>query len=225
MNNFIAHILVVDDDDGIRSLIKQYLNENNFLVTTSNSAENAREKVLVIKFDLIVLDVMMPGKSGLDFIKENKSEIDTPIILLTAKGEAEDRVGGLEMGADDYLPKPFEPKELTLRIKNILDKTKRNDMKRIIIFNNIKIDLNKLLIVKNDSVFKINNTEKIILEKMINNPGKTFSRESIGKLIDLDKERSIDVIITRLRKKIELDPKNPKYLQTLRGAGYVLWIE
>jgi|UniRef100_UPI0040494E5C two-component system, OmpR family, phosphate regulon response regulator OmpR len=225
MNNFIAHILVVDDDDGIRSLIKQYLNENNFLVTTSNSAENAKEKVSIIKFDLIVLDVMMPGKSGLDFIKENKSEIDTPIILLTAKGEAEDRVGGLEIGADDYLPKPFEPKELTLRIKNILNKTKKNDLKRIITFDNIKIDLNKLLITKNDHEFKINNTEKIILEKMINNPGKTFSRESIGKLIDLEKERSIDVIITRLRKKIELDPKNPKYLQTLRGAGYVLWIE
>jgi two-component system phosphate regulon response regulator OmpR len=225
MNNFIAHILVVDDDDGIRSLIKQYLNENNFLVTTSNSAENAKEKVSIIKFDLIVLDVMMPGKSGLDFIKENKSEIDTPIILLTAKGEAEDRVGGLEIGADDYLPKPFEPKELTLRIKNILNKTKKNDVKRIITFDNIKIDLNKLLITKNDHEFKINSTEKIILEKMINNPGKTFSRESIGKLIDLEKERSIDVIITRLRKKIELDPKNPKYLQTLRGAGYVLWIE
>ena len=225
MNDFIAHILVVDDDDGIRSLIKQYLNENNFLVTTSNSAENAKEKVSIIKFDLIVLDVMMPGKSGLDFIKENKSEIDTPIILLTAKGEAEDRVGELEIGADDYLPKPFEPKELILRIKNILNKTKKNDLKRIITFDNIKIDLNKLLITKNDHEFKINNTEKIILEKMINNPGKTFSRESIGKLIDLEKERSIDVIITRLRKKIELDPKNPKYLQTLRGAGYVLWIE
>ena len=225
MNDFIAHILVVDDDDGIRSLIKQYLNENNFLVTTSNSAENAKEKVSIIKFDLIVLDVMMPGKSGLDFIKENKSEIDTPIILLTDKGEAEDRVGGLEIGADDYLPKPFEPKELILRIKNILNKTKKNDLKRIITFDNIKIDLNKLLITKNDHEFKINNTEKIILEKMINNPGKTFSRESIGKLIDLEKERSIDVIITRLRKKIELDPKNPKYLQTLRGAGYVLWIE
>jgi two-component system phosphate regulon response regulator OmpR len=168
---------------------------------------------------------MMPGKSGLDFIMENKSNIDTPIILLTAKGETEDRVSGLEIGADDYLPKPFEPKELVLRIKNILNKTKKNDLKRIITFDNIKIDLNKLLIIKNDSEFKINNTEKIILEKMINNPGKTFSRESIGKLIDLDKERSIDVIITRLRKKIELDPKNPKYLQTLRGAGYVLWIE
>jgi two-component system, OmpR family, phosphate regulon response regulator OmpR len=225
MNDFVAHILVVDDDEGIRSLIKQYLNENNFLVTTSNSAENAEEKISIIKFDLIVLDIMMTGKSGLDFIKQNKSKIDTPIILLTAKGEAENRVEGLEIGADDYLPKPFEPKELILRIKNILNKTKRNDEKRIITFDNIKIDLNKLLIIKNDIEYKINNTEKTILEKMINNPGKTFSREDIGKLTDLDKERSIDVIITRLRKKIEMDPKNPKYLQTLRGAGYVLWIE
>ena len=225
MNNFIAHILVVDDDDGIRSLVKQYLNENNFLVTTSNSAENAEEKILIIKFDLIVLDVMMTGKSGLEFIKDNKLKINTPIILLTAKGEAEDRVGGLEIGADDYLPKPFEPKELILRIKNILNKTKKSDQKRIINFDNIKIDLNKLLIIKNEKEFKINNTEKIILEKMINSPGKTFSREDIGKLTDLDKERSIDVIITRLRKKIETDPKNPKYLQTLRGVGYVLWIE
>jgi len=225
MNDFIAHILVVDDDDGIRSLVKQYLNENNFLVTTSNSAENAEEKILIIKFDLIVLDIMMTGKNGLEFIKDNKSKIDTPIILLTAKREAQDRVGGLEIGADDYLPKPFEPKELTLRIKNILNKTKKNYQKRIIEFDNIKIDLNKLLIIKNENEFKINNTEKIILQKMINNPGKTFSREDIGKLIDLDKERSIDVIITRLRKKIEIDPKNPKYLQTLRGMGYVLWIE
>ena len=225
MNDFLAHILVVDDDEGIRSLIKQYLNENNFLVTTSDSAENAEEKISIIKFDLIVLDVMMTGKSGLDFIKQNKSKIDTPIILLTAKGEAENRVEGLELGADDYLPKPFEPKELSLRIKNILNKTKRSDEKRIITFDNIKIDLNKLLIIKNNTEFKINSTEKIILEKMINNPGKTFSREDIGKLTDLDKERSIDVIITRLRKKIEIDPKNPKYLQTLRGAGYVLWIE
>jgi len=225
MNDFIAHILVVDDDDGIRSLVKQYLNENNFLVTTSNSAENAEEKVSIIKFDLIVLDVMMAGKSGLEFIKDNKLKINTPIILLTAKGEIEDRVGGLEIGADDYLSKPFEPKELTLRIKNILNKTKKNDQKRIIEFDNIKIDLNKLLIIKNKSECKINNTEKIILKKMVNNPGKTFSREEIGRLINLDKERSVDVIITRLRKKIENNPKNPKYLQTLRGVGYVLWIE
>jgi len=225
MNNFIAHILVVDDDDGIRSLVKQYLNKNNFLVTTADSAENAIEKISIVKFDLIVLDVMMPGKNGLEFIQENKKKIDTPIILLTAKGETNDRVEGLEIGADDYLSKPFEPKELILRIKNILTKTKTNNQKRVIVFDNIKIDLNKLLILKDTSEFKINNTEKIILEKMINKPGKTFSREDIGQLIDLDKERSIDVIITRLRKKIETDPKNPKYLQTLRGMGYVLWIE
>ena len=225
MDKFQAHILLVDDDEGIRSLVKKYLNENNFLVTTADSAENASERVKIIKFDLIILDIMMSGKSGLDFINDHKKDLDTPIILLTAKGEASERVEGLELGADDYLAKPFEPKELILRIKNILTKTIKTDQKRIIEFENVKIDLNKLLIIKNKKEFKINNTEKIILEKMINNPGNTFSRESIGQLINLDKERSIDVIITRLRKKIEIDPKNPKFLQTIRGAGYVLWIE
>jgi len=225
MNKFIAHILVVDDDDGIRSLLNQYLTDNNFLVTTANNAEDAAEKIFIIKFDLIILHVMMPGKSGLEFTHEYKNKINTPIILLTAKGSANERIVGLEVGADDYLPKPFEPKELVLRVKNIINKTKINNQKRIIKFDNVKIDLNKLLIIQNNKEFKINNTEKIILEKMINEPGKTFSRKVIGKLIDLSKERSIDVIITRLRKKIEMDPKKPKYLQTLRGSGYVLWIE
>ena len=225
MDNFIAHILVVDDDHGIRSLVKKYLNENNFLVTTANSAEDALDKINIVNFDLIILDIMMPGKSGLEFIKENKKRLETPIILLTAKGEAVDRITGLEIGADDYLPKPFEPKELLLRIKNIVEKTQINNQRKIVDFKNIKIDLNKQLILRNNEEFKINNTEKTILEKMINNPGKTFSREDIGIIIDLDKERSIDVIITRLRKKIEIDPKNPKFLQTIRGAGYVLWIE
>ena len=225
MNKFEAHILVVDDDDGIRNLVKKYLNENNFLVTTANNAEDAEEKVKVIKFDLIVLDIMMPGESGLDFISKNKDKYNTPVILLTAKGEASERVEGLEVGADDYLPKPFEPKELTLRIRNILNKTKSKNIKRVIEFDNIRIDLNKFIIHKDDKEFKINNTEKIILEKMINSPGETFSRNYIGNLINIDKERSVDVIITRLRKKIELDPKNPKYLQTIRGTGYVLWIE
>ena len=225
MDKFIAHILVVDDDDGIRSLVKKYLNENNFLVTTSGNSENAMEKIKIIKFDLIILDIMMPGKSGLEFIKDNKNKLDTPIILLTAKGETIERVEGLEVGADDYLSKPFEPKELILRIKNILNKTLKTDQRRIIEFENVNIDLNKLLIIKNNKEFKINSTEKTILEKMINNPGKTFSREDIGQLINLDKERSIDVIITRLRKKIEIDPKNPRFLQTIRGAGYVIWIE
>ena len=225
MDSFVAHILVVDDDEGIRNLVKKYLNENNYLVTTANSAEAAFEKIQIIKFDLIILDIMMPGKSGLEFIKENQKKLDTPVILLTAKGEANERVEGLEVGADDYLPKPFEPKELILRIQNIIQKTKKSDQKRVIQFENIKIDLNKQLIIKKNTEYKINNTEKKILEKMINNPGKTFSREDIGILTELDKERSIDVIITRLRKKIEIDPKNPKFLQTIRGAGYVLWIE
>ena len=225
MKNFKAHILVVDDDDGIRNLVKQYLDQNNFLVSTAKSAEDALEKVKIIKFDLIVLDIMMPGKSGLEFTTENKKKIDTPIILLTAKGEASERVEGLEVGADDYLAKPFEPKELVLRIDNILNKTKKEDQKRVIEFGSIKIDLNKQFIYRDNQSLKINNTEKIILERMINTPGKIFKREEIGNLIDLDKERSIDVIITRLRKKIEENPKSPKYLQTIRGEGYVLWIK
>ena len=225
MDKFIAHILVVDDDEGIRSLLKKYLNEKKYLVSTASNAENALEKIKIMKFDLIILDIMMPGKSGLDFLNQNKEHINTPVILLTAKGEPNERIQGLEMGADDYLPKPFEPKELDLRIKNIINKTTQSNLKRIIEFENIKIDLNKQIIFQNNSEFKINNTEKIILERMINNPGKIFARDEIGKLIDLEKERSIDVIITRLRKKIEIDPKNPKFLQTIRGAGYVLWIE
>ena len=225
MENYKAHILVVDDDDGIRELVKQFLNKNNYLVTTAKSSEDALEKVKIVKFDLIVLDIMMPGKSGLEFTNENKKKLDTPIILLTAKREASERVEGLEIGADDYLAKPFEPKELILRINNILNKTKNDDLKRIIEFGSIKIDLNKLFIYRNRQSLKINKTEKKILEKMINSPGKIFKREEIGSLIDLDKERSIDVIITRLRKKIEENPKSPKYLQTIRGEGYVLWIE
>ena len=225
MNNYEAHILVVDDDDGIRNLVKQYLNQNNFLVTTAHDAEDAQNKVEIIKFDLVVLDIMMPGKSGLDFISENKTKLFTPIILLTAKGEPSERIEGLEIGADDYLPKPFEPKELILRIKNILSKSKKQKLKRIIEFETIKIDLDKLYITKESKQFKINNTEKIILEKMINSPGEIITRQTIGKMIKIDKERSVDVIITRLRKKIEDDPKNPKFLQTIRGEGYVLWIQ
>ena len=132
MENYKAHILVVDDDDGIRELVKQFLNQNNYLVTTAKNSEDALDKVKIIKFDLIILDIMMPGKSGLEFTNENKKKLDTPIILLTAKGETSDRIEGLEIGADDYLSKPFEPKELILRINNILNKTKTENFKRII---------------------------------------------------------------------------------------------
>tara|TARA_B100000513_G_scaffold53873_1_gene20472 strand:+ start:613 stop:1290 length:678 start_codon:yes stop_codon:yes gene_type:complete len=225
MSNFIAHILVVDDDDRIRNLVKDFLSQNKYLISTSANAEDAQKKINLIEFDLIVLDIMMPGMSGLEFISLNKKKIVTPILLLTARGDAEDRIKGFETGADDYLAKPFEPKELLLRIKSILNRTKSINKKRVIEFENVKIDLNKLFIIKNNKQHKINNTEKIILEKMINSPGETFSREIIGNLIKVDKERSVDVIITRLRKKIEIEPKNPKYLQTIRGKGYVLWIE
>ena len=220
-----THLLVVDDDERIRLLLQKYLIRNDFLVSTARDAAHARRLLIGLEFDMIILDVMMPGEDGVSLTEDLRRTANIPILLLTAKNEIDDRIAGLEAGADDYLAKPFEPKELLLRIKNILDKTKKIDQKRVIEFENIKIDLNKQLIFKNKTEYKINNTEKIILEKMINNPGKTFERLEIGKLIDLDKERSIDVIITRLRKKIELDPKNPKFLQTIRGAGYVLWIE
>ena len=224
MDDFLAHILVVDDDEGIRSLVKKYLNENKYLITTANSAEDAYEKIKIIKYDIIILDIMMQGQSGIEFTINFRNELNTPIILLTAKGQPDDRIEGLETGADDYLSKPFEPKELLLRIKNILNKTQNRETRKIK-FDNIEIDLNKSQIVRDGKEYKINNSERKILDKMIGSPGETFSREDIGKLINLEKERSVDVIITRLRKKIEIDPKNPKYLQTIRGAGYVLWIE
>jgi len=223
MDKYLAHILVVDDDDRIRELVKQYLLENKYLVTTAKDAFDAKNKIEIIKFDLIVLDIMMPKKSGLELTSEIKKEIDLPIILLTAKGETSERVTGLEFGADDYLSKPFEPKELLLRIRNILSKTlQKNNVSKISIGNS-NLDLNKLIINKNGKKYKINNTEKLILQKMIQSSGKVFSREEIGKLININKERSIDVIITRLRQKIETDSKNPQYLQTIRGSGYVLW--
>ncbi len=225
MNNFDTHILVVDDDEEIRELVKEYLKKNKYLVTTAKDAEDAQNKVRFVKFDLIILDIMMPGKSGLEFTRDNKNHLNTPIILLTAKGEPAERVTGLETGADDYLAKPFEPKELILRINNILNKTKTKFTKRLIEFGDVKIDLNKLIIKKNSIEYKINNTEKSILEEMINSPGKIFSRQNISSIINIEKERSIDVIITRLRKKIESNPKKSKYLQTIRGEGYVLWIE
>ena len=219
------HILVVDDDDRIRELIKQYLNENSFIVSTAENASDANQKLSHFQFDLIVLDVMMPGQSGFELTKEIKKQSDLPVILLTAKGEVENRIKGLEFGADDYLGKPFEPKELLLRINNIINKSKRIDLKDINQVGEAKIDLNKMNIKLKEKEFKINSAEKKVLIEMISNPGKTYSREKMGKIASISQERSIDVLITRLRQKIEIDPKNPKYLQTIRGSGYVLWIK
>ncbi len=225
MNKTIPHILIVDDDDRIRELVKQYLEENNFIITTARDAFDAKKKINIIKFDIMILDIMMPGESGLSLTKYIKEKNPTPIILLTAKGEARDRIEGLELGADDYLGKPFEPKELLLRINNILNKVKKVNLPEKISIGNTLVDLKKLNIRINDKIKKINPQEKKILEKMIESPGKIFSREDIGKIINISKERTIDVMITRLRHKIEFNPKNPKYLQTIRGSGYVLWIE
>ncbi len=219
------HILVVDDDDRIRELVKEYLDDNGFIVSTGNSAEEAKIRLQYFKFDLIVLDVMMPGQSGFELTQEIKKKSHVPIILLTAKGEVENRIHGLELGADDYLGKPFEPKELLLRIKNIIKKSKKIDLNKINQIGEAKVDLNKMSIQLKNKVSKINNSEKKVLIEMLANPGKTYSRTEIGEISNISQERSIDVMITRLRQKIELNPKNPKYLQTIRGSGYVLWIE
>jgi two-component system phosphate regulon response regulator OmpR len=225
MKKIKYHILVVDDDDRIRELVQEYLKDNEFVVSTSNSAEEAKIKLGYFKFDLIVLDVMMPGQNGFDLTKEIKKNSNVPIILLTAKGEVESRIEGLELGADDYLSKPFEPKELLLRIKNIIKKNNKIDLNKINKIGEAKIDLNRMSIQLKEKIKKINNTEKKVLIEMLANPGKTYSRLQIGKISNISQERSIDVMITRLRQKIEADPKNPKYLQTIRGAGYVLWIK
>ena len=224
MEKIKYHILVVDDDDRIRELVKEYLNDNGFIVSTGNDADEAKIKLNYFKFDLIVLDVMMPGQNGFELTKEIKKNSNVPIILLTAKGEVENRIQGLELGADDYLGKPFEPKELLLRIKNIVKKNKKINIGKISKIGQAKIDLNKMSIQLKNKINKINNTEKKVLIEMLANPGKTYSRMQIGKISNIAQERSIDVMVTRLRQKIEINPKNPKYLQTIRGSGYVLWI-
>ena len=226
MDNPKIHILIVDDDDKIRELLKQYLKINNFLVSTAIDATDAEEKLKIVKFDLAIIDIMMPGKDGLQLTKEIRETIDLPIILLTAKGESEDRIKGLEVGAEDYLPKPFEPKELLLRIKNIIKRIKKNNsIITPVKIGKANINLKKMEIQKDKKITKINASEKTLLENMISSAGKIFSREEISKITHLTQERSIDVLVTRLRQKIEPDPKNPKYLQTVRGTGYVLWLD
>ena len=213
MENKKNHILVVDDDDRIRNLLKDYLTENRYVVSTAENAKQAKEKIEYIKFDIMILDVMMPGQDGYELTKEIKKKIKIPIILLTAKGEVENRIKGLELGADDYIGKPFEPKELLLRVKNVIDKNKKIDLKSKYNIGNAEIDLNKMTVNLNNKIKKINSAEKKVLYEMLSNPGTTFSREEIGKISGIGQERSIDVMITRLRQKLEVNPKS------------VLWIE
>ena len=225
MVNNKLHILVVDDDDRIRDLLKDFLSENSYIVSTAENAEQAKKKMEYFKFDIIILDVMMPGQNGFELTQDIKKKLKVPIILLTAKGEVESRIKGLELGADDYIGKPFEPKELLLRIKNIIKNNNKIDLNLKYTVGEAEIDLNKMVIKLSKKNKKINNSEKKVLVEMLANPGKTYSRETIGKISGISQERSIDVMITRLRQKLEFNPKNPKYLQTIRGSGYVLWIE
>ena len=219
------HILIVDDDNGIRNLLKDYLSENDYIVSTAENAEQAKEKLNFLKFDIIILDVMMPGQNGYDLTEDIKKNIKVPVILLTAKGEVESRIKGLELGADDYLGKPFEPKELLLRIRNIINKNLKIDLNLKYKIGEAVIDLNKMSVKLKNKQKKINNSEKKVLVEMLSNPGKTYTRQEIGQISGISQERSIDVMITRLRQKLESNPKNPKYLQTIRGSGYVLWVE
>ena len=220
------HILLVEDDQSLQELIEKLLKNNNYVVSKANNIEEAEKLINLFKFDLMILDVMLPDSTGLDFYKKRiKDRIKTPVIFLSALSDVEDRISGLELGADDYIGKPFEPKELLLRINNIINKSKRIDLKDINQVGEAKIDLNKMNIKLKEKESKINSAEKKVLIEMISNPGKTYSREKMGKIANISQERSIDVLITRLRQKIEIDPKNPKYLQTIRGSGYVLWIK
>ena len=228
MDKFLAHILIVDDDDRIRILVKQYLQDNNYLVTTAKDAFDAKNKIDLIKFDLIVLDIMMPGESGLkltDSLKKNNFK--TPILLLSALGNADDRIKGLEIGANDYLAKPFEPKELLLRMKNLIKKNKYNKQKtKIVKFGPYTFNLKKEILKKNGKIFILTSSEAKLLYILAKNDGKPIIRYNLSKILNIPTtSRALDVQITRLRNKIENNKKFPTYIQTVRGRGYVLKIE
>ncbi len=219
-----SHILIVDDDDKIRDLLKDYLTENNFLISTAADASEALEKVNFITFDLIIIDIMMPGMDGYELTKEIRKSNLVPLIHLTAMGETENVIRGLEIGADDYIGKPFDPKELLLRIKNILNKTSSKPNKEKIQLESLIIDLKNGKIKGGGKDLSLNDNEIKILGILSANPGESFSREHLIKSLGFSQERTLDVCVNRLRKKIEKDPKTPKFLKTKRGSGYVLWI-
>ena len=219
------HIFLVDDDDKIRELLKTFLVDNKYLVSTASNASEAKEALKYNTFDLLVIDIMMPGQNGYELTKEIREKSLIPIIHLTAMGETEDRVHGLEIGADDYLGKPFEPKELLLRINNILNKTSIKKETKQIQLDNIIVDLKSGVIKGKSTELSLNENELKILRILSKFPGKSFSREELITSLNFNQERTLDVCINRLRKKIEKDPKIPKFLKTKRGSGYELWID
>lgn len=216
-----AHILVVDDDRRIRELIKRYLSEHGYRISTAENAAEARGALENLTFDLLVVDVMMPGESGLELTNSLRRSSNVPILMLTAKTETDDRISGLESGADDYLGKPFEPRELLLRISTILRRTRAQSAREdVITLGDITFNIARGELKRGSEIIRLTTREVQLMRLFAANPGKSLSRLD---LCDNEAaERSIDVQINRLRRKIEVDPRNPLYLQTVRGEGYIL---
>ncbi|MBR9844496.1 MAG: response regulator [Rhodobacteraceae bacterium] len=230
MNDLAPHLLIVDDDERIRDLLKKFLMRNGFLVTAARDAAHARRILSGLDFDMIVLDVMMPGEDGMSLTRAIRETSTTPVLLLTAKGETEDRIMGLEAGADDYLPKPFEPKELLLRINAILrrmpETQEADTAPKMLNLGPIRYDIERGEMWQGDEILRLTATESQLMKIFSATPSEPISRaklvEDLGRDRGQAQERAVDVQITRLRRKIETDPKQPRYLQTVRGAGYML---
>jgi two-component system phosphate regulon response regulator OmpR len=224
MNGAEPHLLVVDDDARLRELLRRYLIDQGFRVTTAGDAAEARARLTSIAFDLLVLDIMMPGESGLDLTQSLRRETRLPILLLTAMAEPEDRINGLEHGADDYLAKPFEPRELVLRIRNILQRVPQPAMLAAEIrFGICRLDLARAELYRGGDAVHLTAAETALLMALARRPGEPVSREALSQEAQFSGNvRTVDVQVTRLRRKIERDPKFPRYLQTVRGTGYVL---
>lgn len=229
------HLLVVDDDARIRALLQKYLLRNGYLVTAARDSAHARRLMQGLHFDLVVLDVMMPGEDGVSLTRHIRTQSATPVLLLTARGEAEDRIAGFEAGADDYLPKPFEPRELLLRITAILRRSPqpaaRTVQPQLLLMGPLRYDLEKGELKRDDKIVRLTQTEATLMRFFCEHPGEVVTREALVEHLSRDRaghgglvgqERAVDVQITRLRRKIERDPKSPRHLQTVRGAGYML---
>lgn len=224
MTEDTPHVLVVDDDDKLRKLIARYLSEHGFMTAGAGDAGEARSMLSSLSFDLIVLDLMMPGESGLEFATALRGVSSIPILMLTAMGEPEDRITGLEAGADDYLVKPFEPRELLLRINNILRRTPQpQPAAGLVMLGDLVFDTARAELRRGDEVMRLTSIEALLLQVLARQPGVVFSREELIELTGAaGGDRAVDVQVTRLRRKIEHDPREPRYLQTVRGRGYVL---
>ena len=228
-----SHLLIVDDDERIRTLLQKFLIRNGFLVSAARDSAHARRILSGLDFDLIILDVMMPGEDGISLTKEVRKNSDTPILLLTAKGETQDRILGLEAGADDYLAKPFEPKELLLRLHAILRRVPAQDeaapLPKVMHLGQVHYDVDRGEMWQGEDRLRLTATESQLMRIFSSKPGVPLSRSNLVEQLGRDggqaQERAVDVQITRLRRKIEQDPKQPRYLQTVRGAGYMLVLE